>query len=75
MTGKSPGGEAAWLGPAPTLTCTEREGGGPGTGSPAPRGARGPGRGRGEGERNDYNGTAVNEHTFKYQPDLRVPPS
>ena len=31
--------------------------------------------GLGEGEQNNYNGTAVNEHTLKYQPDLQVPPT
>lgn len=33
------------------------------------------GGGVGEGEWNNYNGMAVNEHTFKYQPDLQVPPT
>lgn len=31
--------------------------------------------GWGQVECNDYKGTAVNECTFKYQPDLQVPPT
>lgn len=81
---RSPGGppasagEAAWV---RAISKTHgRRGGGEGALEPkAPVPPRSQwdweGVGWGEGEWNNYNGTAVNEHTFKYQPDLQVPPT